>query len=153
MGIGRKRRFAVEKNSRCKCPEPGGCLARVMNLGEAGGNGAEGKGRASDRKAAGWPTGIRTSTGEVSLGTSVTIFVMPGSHLVASLPQIFSCSQLPITEVHEDRELGKSRDCVRLSQGQTSTIDIWWSRGGVTGFQTSIICGFYPTSRTRASCR
>lgn len=78
--------------------------------------GAEGKVRASDRKAAGWPSGICTNTGEVSLGTSVTIFIMSGSRLVASLPQIFSCSQLPIAEVREDRELGKYRDCMRLSQ-------------------------------------
>lgn len=38
-----KEKNVVEKNSRCKCPEPGGCLAH-MNLGEAGGNGGRGQG-------------------------------------------------------------------------------------------------------------
>lgn len=88
----------------------------MMNLGEAGGDGGRGHGEGIRQEGccvARW--GLYKHWGGF-LGTSVTIFVTSGSRLVASSPQIFSCSQLPIAEVREDRELGKYRDCMRLSQ-------------------------------------
>lgn len=49
--------------------------------------------------------------GRFPLHTSVSIITMPGSDCVASLPQIFHCSQLPITVVLKVREFWKGRGC------------------------------------------